>query len=295
MTSFGRPDAPKWFVGRKEDSPVNHDLLWRSLIAKEKSEVKAMREAAQLRQERIALAKSMGLDVSDIDGRMSVRQGNPTRAPKDSLIPRRMGPAGTLILDEPAPDPLDALELGGRTGRTRGSRTGRGEDNANSLLYQGRSGEADEDDAGSLVYQFDPAFKSKKKGPFDYSATFTAADLLRKPPPAKRTPYWKRAAAENPHSKSGTLPTVQKSKTVSSSRSAASLSQKLPGLSARELRKIKLAKRVTREARQRANAELRAEKLKAKIRSLKEESKLQVKDDGMRRTMFDNMVKERLT
>mgnify|MGYP001213840026 CR=1 FL=1 len=125
MTSFGDPNAPKFCYGRKEDTPVNHDLNWRNQIAKEKREMHQNELKNQMRREAM-------------DGSPSARVYHPTHVPEQpTAFGRiRLGVCGTFIHEDGpaalAPDRTrkhkaaarDTARSGASAGAGRGGRAG---------------------------------------------------------------------------------------------------------------------------------------------------------------------------
>ena len=97
MTSFGDPNAPKFCYGRKEDTPVNHDLNWRNQIAKEKREMHQNELKNQMRREAMDGSPSARVFVHWIEERPPV---SPLYLPCISTGSRSAGPSPS-----PSPSP----------------------------------------------------------------------------------------------------------------------------------------------------------------------------------------------
>lgn len=263
--------------------------MWKGLVAKEKRELSAMEAVRAEQAERLRRARELGLTVEELGGRLSTRQHNPQRAPAASnLAKKHFGPAGTLVDDTP-PWGRGVQESPAQSTRSTGS-----------ILPPG-SGGLDEplDDREELVtYKLAPRHRGKGRGVRDYSATFTAKDLLAKPKPAKKAPYWKRAAPKTVQSRlaksqSGPLPRVGVRATATQpGQGGAAAAAAAAKLSQRELKKVRLAKHVTRAARQRYRAELQAERLEAKLLSLRAHARASGSGVATRKTVFDTILME---
>lgn len=280
----------QFYLGRKEDSPVNHDLMWTGLVAKEKRELRQLeRTAAERLAAHAEMVRLAGSDEPLGEGFQSGRQYHPVRAPIGigaSVIARRhFSPAGSLVIDSdadaggggpsPAPASIDT------------SRSDYDRRNARQMM--------------SAVWDMAPDFKTRGRGTYHpvvgkgHKSMFTAADMLHKEPPPKKVPYWKTAGesghggASLPRSKSASaLPRVR----VAARRAAAARAPPMAppppsGLTRRDKDRLKLAKRVTHEARLRYRAELRAEQLNSELLDLKMLAKK--KAARMRQTIFDTI------